>query len=272
LPPALADDDAIKRGGYIFAAADCVGCHTDVRHDGKPLAGGRALATPFGTFYGPNITPDPQTGIGDWSEADFHRALRYGVGPGPTQLFPVFPFASFTGMTDQDIGDLYAYLRAQPPVVRANTPHDLSFPFNLRLGVMVWRALFFAPGPLQPDATHDAVWNRGRYLADAVVHCGECHTPRNFMGAMETSLAFSGNPDGPDGQKAPNITQDAEHGIGKWSLADIETVLETGQTPDFDTVGAGMAEVVKGTSQLTPEDRHAIAVYIKSLKAISSER
>lgn len=266
--PASADDDAIKRGAYIFAAADCVSCHTDAKHEGKPLAGGRALATPFGTFYGPNITPDPTTGIGNWTEADFRRALRYGVGPGATQLFPVFPFASFTGMTDQDIGYLFAYLKAQPPVARADTPHDVSFPFTIRLGVMGWRALFFAPGPLSPDPKHDAVWNRGNYLANAVVHCGECHTPRNFMGAMETSLAFSGNPNGPDGQKAPNITEDPKDGIGKWSVEDIERVLETGQTPDFDSVGSGMGEVVKGTSQLTPEDRHAIAVYIKSLTAI----
>ena len=268
---ARADDEAIKRGAYIFAAADCVSCHTDVKHGGKPLAGGRALATPFGTFYGPNITPDSATGIGSWSEADFRRALRYGVGPGATQLFPVFPFASFTGMTDRDIGDLYAYLKAQPPVVRPDTPHDVSFPFNIRWGVMGWRALFFAPGPLRPDPKHDAVWNRGDYLANAVVHCGECHTPRNFMGAMEESLAYSGNPLGPDGQKAPNITQDPEHGIGKWSIADIERVLESGQTPGFDSVGSGMAEVVKGTSQLTPEDRHAVAVYIKSLPPIASD-
>jgi mono/diheme cytochrome c family protein len=266
--PANADDAAVKRGAYIFAGADCVSCHTDVKHDGKPLAGGRALATPFGTFYGPNITPDPATGIGKWTEADFHRALRFGIAPGAEQLFPVFPFASFTGMTDQDISDLYAYLMAQPPVTRANTPHDVSFPFNLRAGVMLWRMLFFAPGPLQSDPTQDGVWNRGKYLANAVAHCGECHTPRNFMGAMEKRLAFSGNPSGSDGQKVPNITSDPKDGIGKWSVEDIERVLETGQTPDFDYVGSGMAEVVKGTGQLTPEDRHAIAVYVKSLKAI----
>jgi len=268
LPAHAADDAAVKRGAYLFAAGDCVSCHTDVKNNGKPLAGGRALATPFGTFFGPNISPDPHYGIGKWSEADFHRALREGLGPDDTHLFPVFPFSSFTGITDGDIADLYAYLMAQPPVAQPDKPHDVTFPFNMRFGLVFWRMLFFDEGPITPDPGRDAVWNRGNYLANAVVHCGECHTPRNFMGALKTSQAFAGNPQGPDGQKAPNITTDPVKGIGKWSVEDIETVLDTGQTPDFDTVGSGMAEVVKGTSQLTPEDRHAIAVYIKSVKPI----
>jgi mono/diheme cytochrome c family protein len=266
--PARADDEAVKRGAYLFAAADCAGCHTDVKNNGKPLAGGRALATPFGTFYGPNITPDPQYGIGKWTEAEFHRALREGIAPGRTHLFPVFPFPSFTGLTDGDIADLYAYLKAQPPVPQPNKPHDVMPPFGFRFGLVFWRMLFFSEGSWQPDPAHDAVWNRGSYLANVVAHCGECHTPRNFLGAMKTSVAFSGNPKGPDGQRAPNITPDPEKGIGKWSLEDIETVLKTGQLPYFDTVGSGMAEVVKGTSQLTDEDRHAIAVYLKSVKAV----
>jgi mono/diheme cytochrome c family protein len=262
------DDEAVKRGAYLFAAADCAGCHTDVKNNGQPLAGGRPLATPFGTFYGPNITPDPQYGIGAWTEAQFHRALREGMAPGSTHLFPVFPFPSFTGLTDADIADLYAYLKAQQPVAQANKPHEVTPPFGFRFGLVFWRLLFFDEGPWQPDPSRDAVWNRGSYLATAVAHCGECHTPRNFMGAMKTSRAFSGNPQGPDGQRAPNITPDPEKGIGKWSFEDIETVLKTGQLPYFDYVGSGMAEVVKGTSQLTDEDRHAIAVYLKSLKAV----
>jgi mono/diheme cytochrome c family protein len=263
-----AADEAVKRGAYLFAAADCAGCHTDVKNNGQPLAGGRPLATPFGTFYGPNITPDPQYGIGAWTEAQFHRALREGMAPGRTHLFPVFPFPSFTGLTDADIADLYAYLKSQQPVAQANKPHEVTPPFGFRFGLVFWRLLFFDEGPWQPDPSRDAVWNRGSYLATAVGHCGECHTPRNFMGAMKTSRAFSGNPKGPDGQRAPNITPDPEKGIGKWSFEDIETVLKTGQLPYFDYVGSGMAEVVKGTSQLTDEDRHAIAVYLKSLKAV----
>ena len=258
----------MKRGAYLFAAADCASCHTDVKNNGKPLAGGRALATPFGTFYGPNISPDPKTGIGDWTEAQFHRALREGINEHGRYMYPVFPFTSFTGMSDADISDLWAFLRAQAPVEQRNKRHEVSFPFNFRFGLVFWRTLFFREGPLAPDPAHDAEWNRGRYLADAVAHCGECHTPRNFLGAMKTSEAYAGNPAGPDGQKAPNITPDPAKGIGKWSFDDIETVLKTGQLPDFDFVGSGMAEVVKGTSELTDADRHAIAVYLKSLKPI----
>jgi mono/diheme cytochrome c family protein len=265
---AHADDEAVKRGAYLFAAADCAGCHTDVKNNGKSLAGGRALATPFGTFYGPNITPDPQNGIGDWTEAQFHRALREGINEHGNYMFPVFPFTSFTGLTDADISDLWAFLRTQAPVSQKNKRHEITPPFGFRFSLVFWRMLFFDEGPWKPDPAHDEVWNRGSYLANAVAHCGECHTPRNFMGAMKTSRAFSGNPQGPDGQRAPNITPDPEKGIGKWSFEDIETVLKTGQLPYFDTVGSGMAEVVKGTSQLTDDDRHAIAVYLKSVKPV----
>jgi mono/diheme cytochrome c family protein len=263
-----ADDEAVKRGAYLFAAADCAGCHTDVKNNGKPLAGGRALATPFGTFYGPNITPDPKYGIGDWTEAQFHRALREGINEHGNYMFPVFPVTSFTGLTDADVSDLWAFLKAQAPVEQRNKRHEITWPFGYRFTLVFWRGLFFSEGPWKPDSARDAVWNRGSYLVNAVAHCGECHTPRNFLGAMKTSQAFSGNPKGPDNQRAPNITPDPEKGIGKWSLEDIETVLKTGQLPYFDTVGSGMAEVVKGTSQLTDEDRHAIAIYLKSLRAV----
>jgi len=263
-----ADDEAARRGAYLFAAADCAGCHTDVKNNGKPLAGGRALATPFGTFYGPNITPDPKFGIGDWTEAQFHRALREGINAHGSYMFPVFPFTSFTGLTDGDVSDLWAFLRTQAPIAQQDKRHEITPPFGFRFTLVFWRLLFFDEGPWQPDPARDAVWNRGSYLANAVAHCGECHTPRNFLGAMRTSQAFAGNPKGPDNQRAPNITPDPEKGIGKWSLEDIETVLKTGQLPYFDQVGSGMAEVVKGTSQLTDQDRHAIAVYLKSLKPV----
>ncbi|MGA2088294.1 MAG: cytochrome c [Stellaceae bacterium] len=260
-----ADQAAIARGAYIFTAADCVSCHTDKKNKGVPLAGGRALATPFGTYYSPNITPDLATGIGKWTFDDFRRALRHGRDDDGDFLFPVFPYPSFTGMSDSDIADLYAYLMAQPPVTRPNTPHQVKFPFGWRSLLFGWRLMFFREGPLELVAGQSAEWNRGRYLAEAVVHCEECHTPRNFLGALDHAHAFAGNPHGPDGQKAPNITPDDATGIGKWSIADIETVLLSGQTPDFDSVGSGMGEVVGGTSHLTPDDRHAIAVYLKSL-------
>jgi mono/diheme cytochrome c family protein len=267
-PARAADDAAVKRGEILFKAADCAACHTDVKGGGKPLAGGRPLDTPFGRFYGPNITPDKETGIGGWSEAQFRGALRRGVDDDGDYLFPVFPYSSFTGMSDPDIADLYAYLQSRPAVAQPNKPHDVGFPFSWRFLQVFWRGLFFTEGPLQPVAGQSAEWNRGRYLAEAVVHCGECHTPRNFLGGLKRSQAFSGNPQGPDGMKAPNITPDPETGIGKWSPEDIATVLKTGQTPDFDFVGSGMSEVVKGTASLSDADRSAIAVYVKSLPPI----
>jgi mono/diheme cytochrome c family protein len=254
-----------ERGAYLFAAADCASCHTDKKNKGAPLAGGRALGTPFGTFYGPNITPDKEDGIGAWSEADLRDALRNGKDKDGRYLFPVFPYPSFTGMSDGDIADLYAFLMTQKPVAQPDKPHDVKFPFGFRPGLFFWRTLFFTPGPLAPVPGKSDDWNRGRYLAEAVVHCEECHTPRNFLGALDHAHAFAGNPQGPDGQKAPNITPDDATGIGKWSLDDITGVLENGLTPDGDSVGQGMAEVVDGTGKLTAADRHAIAVYIKSL-------
>ena len=171
-------------------------------------------------------------------------------------------------MTDQDIADLWAYLQTQEPVAQKSKPHEVGPPFAWRFLQVGWRALFFTPGPLPPVAGQDAVWNRGYYLANAVAHCGECHTPRNFLGGLEKCSAYSGNPQGPDDQKAPNITSDPQTGIGKWSIADIVEVLKTGQLPDFDFVGSGMGEVVNGTAKLTDADRNAIAVYVKSLPPI----
>jgi mono/diheme cytochrome c family protein len=261
--PAVADEAAVARGKTLFEAADCGGCHGL-----DQPSGGLALKTPFGVFHVPNITPDRATGIGAWSLADFHRALRQGIGPGGTLLFPAFPFPSFTGLADQDIADLYAYLQSLPPVAKPSEPHRLRFPFGWRRLLGGWRALFFHPGPDGPDPARDAVWNRGRYLAHAVAHCEECHTPRNLFGALDESLAFSGNIGGPDGQNAPNITPDKETGIGTWTLADIELLLKSGQTPDFDMVGSGMRAVVRGTARLSDADRHAIAVYLASVPAI----
>jgi mono/diheme cytochrome c family protein len=272
LPARAADEAQLKRGEVLFQAADCVACHTDVKGGGAPLAGGRPLATPFGVFFSPNISPDRQTGIGGWSEAEFRRALRQGVGRHGEYLFPVFPYPAFTGMTDADIADLYAYLQSRPPVALPDKPHQLRFPFGWRFLQLFWRMLFFRPGPLPPVAGESAAWNRGRYLAEAVVHCQQCHTPRNLLGGLETGRAFSGNPQGPDGMKAPNITGDAETGIGKWSVDDVATLLKTGQTPDMDFVGSGMGDVVKGTAALADSDRRAIAVYIKSLPAIRTQK
>jgi mono/diheme cytochrome c family protein len=268
LSASAADDAAIARGAYLYAAADCDACHTDKKGGGPPLSGGRPLETPFGTFYGPNISPDPAAGIGKYSAADFKRAMREGKDEVGRYLYPVFPFTSFTGMTDQDIADLYAYLMSQPPVKRESRRHEVKFPFGWRFPLIGWRMLFFSEGPLLPVAGQSEEWNRGRYLAEAVVHCQECHTPRNFMGGLDRKHAYAGNPHGPDKQEAPDITSDAKDGLGDWKLDEIVDVLKSGLTPDGDSVGAGMAEVVEGTSQLTDADRQAIAVYIKSLPAL----
>jgi mono/diheme cytochrome c family protein len=269
--PAAADDAAVKRGEYLFAAADCTSCHTDTKHKGAPLAGGPPLETPFGVFYAPNITPDNEYGIGKWDEDKFRRALHFGIGYHGEYLYPVFPYTSFTRMTEDDIADIYAYLRTVKPVARASKANEIKFPFHWRRLLWFWRTLFFGEGLLPPTLGKSAEWQRGRYLAEAVGHCQECHTPRNFLGALETSAAYAGNPDGPDKQDSPNITPDKSSAIASWSVDDITQLLTDGQTPDFDYVGSGMADVVKGTGALTKADRYAIAVYIKSLPPIHTE-
>lgn len=185
--------------------------------------------------------------------------------PSGEVYYPSFPYTSFTGMSDADIADLFAYLLTREPVVRPNRPHELRFPFGWRFLMRFWRALYFESGPLQPVADQSSEWNRGRYLVEALGHCAECHTPRNAFGAMDRDRNFAGVRGGPDGQNAPNITPDPS-GIGSWSIDDIVTLLKDGQTPDFDYVGSGMGEVVNNsTSKLGEDDLRAIAVYLKSL-------
>jgi mono/diheme cytochrome c family protein len=262
----------VARGAYLANAADCVACHTDSEHGGRPYAGGRAIATPFGTFYTPNITPDPDTGIGRWSEAQFLRALRDGVGPGGASFYPVFPYTSFTKIVDDDARAIWAYLSSLPPVRHRDRRQKVSFPFSWRPLLTLWKWLFFDPGPFRPDPHRSAAYNRGAYLVNALAHCGECHTPRNWLGATEPSRFLSGTAHGPDGKAVPNITPDPETGIGNWTEDDIVGVLRNGETPDLDYVTGAMAEVVKSTAKLSDADRRAIAVYLKSLPPIHSGR
>jgi len=179
---ASAEEDAIEHGEYLVRAGGCISCHTAT--GGQPFAGGRALATPFGTFYSPNITPDPETGIGRWTDAQFLRALREGVRPDGANYFPVFPYPSFTGISDGDALAIKAYLFSRPPVHQENKPHDVGWPFSWRPLQTGWKFLFFAPGPFQPSSEHGAAYNRGAYLVTALSHCGECHTPRNMFGVQ----------------------------------------------------------------------------------------
>lgn len=263
-----ADHDVIARGEHLAVAAGCVTCHTAA--GGQPLVGGRALATPFGTFYSPNITPDPQTGIGRWTDAQFLRALREGVRPDGANYFPVFPYPSFTGMTDGDALAIKAYLFSQPAVRQANREHDVSFPFSWRFLQNIWKLLFFDSGSFRPAPQRSAAYNRGAYLVTAIVHCGECHTPRNWFGATDRAAFLAGAPDPGGGRKAPNITSDRKTGIGNWSEDEIVQVLTDGTTPNFDEVGGSMVEIVKNTARLTADDRRAIAVYLKSVPPVST--
>ena len=253
----LAQGDA-KRGEYLAKAGGCLGCHTEEKDKATPFAGGRALKTPFGTFYGPNITPHPQAGIGRWSEADFMRALREGRRPDGAHYFPAFPYPSFTLINDADARDLYAYLRSLKPSERPNREHDLGFFYRWRFLVGIWKWLFFTPGPFVPDQAASPVLTRGRYLVTALGHCGECHTPRNFLGASKKDQAFAGAKD-----IAPNLTPTR---LAKKGDGELKEFLRTGLTPDGDVAAESMAEVVQNTtSQLTPADLDAVVAYLRSL-------
>jgi mono/diheme cytochrome c family protein len=266
------DADAAKRGEYLFNAGGCLGCHTDSKNNGARLAGGRALGTPFGTFYGPNITPDMQYGIGRWTEAEFIRAMRRGERPDGANLFPVFPYTSFTKITDADLKDLWAYLRTVTPVAEPNRPHEVRFPFSVRASLTVWKWLNFASGAFQPNPAQSAEINRGAYIVQALAHCGECHTPRNAMGGLETSRALAGTPDGPEGERVPNITPHPDTGIGKWSAGDVADLLKEGMAPDGDFVGGSMGEVVRNTTgKLSGDDLKAVVAYLKAVPAIDNK-
>ena len=258
--------ESVARGAYLFGAADCASCHTDAKNGGAPLGGGKALKTAFGTFFTPNISPDRDHGIGGWTDAQFLKAFRKGVSPDGRDYYPAFPYTAFTGMTDRDLLDIKAYIFTQQAVPTVDKPHDLHFPFNLRWGLMPWKILYFREGPFMGDPSRSMEWNRGAYLAKAVAHCGECHSPRNALGAIEKSRRFAGAWNGPDGMNAPNITQHPD-ALGKWSTSDIEALLKDGITPDGDFVGSGMADVVLSTAKLTDADRHAVAAFLKALPA-----
>ena len=266
--PAAGDD--IARGRYLAAAGGCLACHTDFKANGPPYAGGAALKTPFGAFFAPNITPHPAHGIGGWSEADFARAMRLGVAPDGSHYFPVFPYTSFTGVSDADLAALYAYLMSLAPAGQANRPHEARFPFGWRFLQTFWKWLFFEPGPFRADPARSAEWNRGAYLVRALAHCGECHTPRNALGALDRDLWLAGASDGPEGEAAPNLTPDDKTGLGGWSADDLATYLSIGMDPEGDFAGSLMADVIEhGTGKLTEADIAAIVVYLRALPPIA---
>ena len=257
-----------NRGLYLSKAGGCLACHTEDKKTATPFAGGRALKTPFGTFYGPNLTPHPQAGLGRWTEADFVRAMRLGVRPDGAHYYPAFPYPSFTGITDRDLADLWAYLRSLPPNAQQNRPHDLKLPFRWRYPIAAWNWLYFTPGPFVADPGRPPNVDRGAYLVTALGHCGECHTPRNFLGAMKKDRALAGGK-GAIGKDLPNLTPTR---LGKWTDPELKDFLLYGTKADGESADEAMAEVVRNTtSQLTPDDLAALMAYLRSLPPIPDE-
>jgi mono/diheme cytochrome c family protein len=266
------DPDAVRRGEYLFQASGGCACHGEPGNPQFSLAGGRPIKTPFGIIYGTNITPDKETGIGSWSDRNFLEAMREGMSPEGEPYYPVFPYTSFAEMTDGDVLDLKAYLFSLPPARKENKEPEFRFPYNTRASVSAWRMLHFDPKRYAPDSSKSEEWNRGAYLARAVAHCGECHTPRTFMGAPDQERYYAGSADGPEGELAPNITPHEKTGIGGWSSVDITWFLQTNLLPDGDSAQGLMAEVIdKGYKHLSESDLKAIAVYLKSLPPIENE-
>lgn len=272
-PTAHGQDAAlVERGAYLAVAGNCAGCHTATESGASALAGGRALPTPFGTIWVPNITSDPATGIGRWSEADFVRAMRQGIAPDGSRYYPAFPYTSYTGMTDEDLRALWAWMRTVPAVVQQNRPQGLRFPFNWRITLIPWQLLYFEDARFAPDPARDPQWNRGAYLVNVLGHCGECHTERDRLGGTRRDRAFAGSLDNAEGEAVPNITPH-QTGLAEWSADDIAWYLDSGTTPEFEPAGGLMAQVVQGsTRRLTKEDRAAMAAYLKSLPPLPSPR
>ncbi|WP_407050612.1 c-type cytochrome [Methyloraptor flagellatus] len=261
--------DATK-GSYVFAMAGCASCHAAPSAKGDErlkLGGGLAFKTAFGTFYAPNISPDPKAGIGAWSVEDIVTAMRYGTSPGGAHYYPAFPYASYRRMTLDDSFDLAAYLKTLPAVDTISKPHEVPFPFNVRRGLGLWKLLFVDPTPVIALPKPDPVLERGRYLVEGPGHCGECHTPRNPIGGIDRSRWLGGAPALEGDGFTPDITPHPK-AIGAWSISDIAFYLEQGLTPDGDAVGGAMAHVVENTAKLTKDDRTAIATYLKAVPAI----
>lgn len=262
-------DPNIENGRTIFYAAGCVSCHAAPGAEGDAklvLAGGLPLKSPFGTFYAPNISPDVTAGIGGWTLTEFGNAMTRGVGREGEHLYPSFPYGSYARLKDQDVADLYGFMKTLPPSTNVAPAHELPFPFNIRLSLGGWKFLYFNDAPRVELAAASPAVQRGQYLVEGPGHCGECHTPRNMLGGFLTDKWLAGGPN-PDGEGSiPDITPGSKS-IGGWSEAEIASYLETGFTPDFDSVGGSMTAVQQNMAQLTADDRAAIAAYLKAVPA-----
>jgi mono/diheme cytochrome c family protein len=260
-----------EEGEYVYNAAGCAACHTRDEPGAAELAGGDPLETPFGVFHAPNITPDGGTGIGDWTAADFVTALRHGRSPDGRAYYPSFPYTSYATMDEADMLRLYAWIMRRVPPADAPSPdHELPWYLAGSLPARAWQFLYFEPREVH-DTTQGEIWNRGSYLANALFHCGECHTPRNVLGAPIRDMYLAGWEEGAEGKGTPNITSDRETGIGGWSDRNVRQLLRFGMEPDGDSVGAGMGEVIDHLKQLTDDDLAALMHYLRTVPAVHRE-
>jgi mono/diheme cytochrome c family protein len=259
--------ETLARGKALTEAADCASCHT--ADAANPLAGGKRIDTPFGAIYAPNLTPDPETGIGAWSDDDFYRALHEGVAPSGSRYYPAFPYPNFTKLTRDDVAAIRAWLATLTPVSNKPRPSQLRWPLNHRVVMRGWNLLFFRPATFQPDSLKSEAWNRGAYLVEGAAHCGACHTPKNAFGADRRGRLYGGGLVG--GWFAPRLDNAERSGLKSWSTDDIAEYLRTGRN-GRSHAGGPMAEVVvNSTSKMSDEDVHAIAVYLKDLPAGTTE-
>ena len=267
VPADLRAADLITRGRYLTQAADCEVCHT--REGGERFAGGRAFKTPFGVLYSPNITADPETGIGAWTDAEFVRAVHTGVAKDGERLYPAFPYDSYTLIADDDVRAIRAYLFSLPPVHATAPPNSLRFPFNQRWLMGIWAAFYNPDQRFRPHEDRSAEWNRGAYLAEALTHCGECHTPRNLAQALDNRRKFAGALTA--GWRAYNITADPVSGIAAWNDTELAEYLRSGHAVGRGPASGPMAEEIDvSTSMLTAADLQALITYLRSIPAIRS--
>jgi mono/diheme cytochrome c family protein len=262
-PSAPATLEQVERGAYLARAGNCAACHTE--RGGAPFAGGKGIATPFGTVYAGNLTPDAETGLGSWSAAQFWRAMHHGRSRDGRLLYPAFPYPEYTRVTRADSDALYAFLRSQPAVRQANRPHELRFPYDSQLSLAVWRAMFFRPGEFRPEPARSPEWNRGAYLVQGLGHCQACHAPRNALGATSGRLDLSGGLIPMQNWYAPSLTAPAEAGVHDWSQDEVVQLLRSGVSARGTALGP-MAEVVFGsTRHLSDADLRAMATFLQEL-------
>ncbi|EAQ97793.1 cytochrome c [Congregibacter litoralis] len=268
----MSEAELVERGAYLALAGNCASCHTAA--GGEYMAGGLAFETPFGTIYSTNITPDEATGIGAWSDWDLLNSMRHGMRANGDHLYPVFPYTAFTQVSNDDAAALYAYLQSIPAVARENTVNEVSFPFNQRPLMAIWKLLFFTPGAYEVDEGKSDEWNRGAYLVEALAHCSACHTPRNILGAEKASAHMAGGeyfdrvmPDVYKPWSAPNLTA-SSRGLGAWTTEDLSAYLQTARNDFLESFGPMNEVILHSTRHLTAEDVNAMAVYLKSLPGV----